>query len=343
MVTLPRLFQDPASAVRISSEDWGDLLPRLKFSGLLAHFGALLARGNVDTRALPPAVQRQLAAAASNAWVRERSTRWECGELARLLRETGIPVMLVKGASYLMTGALPGRGRYLDDVDLLVPEDSLPEVERLLLKGGWEPSEPDPEKTGYYREWLHQIPPFIHPTRQAMVDVHHTIIAPWGGHVVDVAALFRDAVPSEVPGLLAPSPIDRCLIVSAHFIRNDASAGAFRDLLDFDELLREAAPDEAGRVALQSRARAIGLQKALATTSQFASALFGTPTFGRRPLAVGVRARALIPEGINRVGRFTKVLRRGKQIAGFRAALPLRVMAKRTIERRLGLKRQASE
>jgi hypothetical protein len=264
-----------------------------------------------------------------------RKAQWECGELSRVFSGSGIPVMLLKGGSYVVSGALPGRGRFTGDVDILVRREALADAERILRAGGWLPVEKTQEDEQFVREWQHQLPPFEHQERVTIVDLHHTIIAPGGGHRLDIDRLFACARPVPSSTLLVPSDLDQCLIVAAHFLRSGSPDGALRDLLDFTELVAECADPATVAERLPTRAREIGLTDALRVTSHFAAALFGTPTFGRAPLLVGMRAEALLPSGIAAVPRKARLLRRWHGIEATRAAVPWRVMLARTLRRRL--------
>ena len=90
--------------------------------------------------------------------------------------------MLLKGASYVVSDALPGRGRFTGDVDILVKREALEDAVQLLGAAGWLPVEKTPEDEQFVREWQHQLPPFEHQERLTIVDLHHTIIASGGGH-----------------------------------------------------------------------------------------------------------------------------------------------------------------
>jgi hypothetical protein len=332
---LPILLQDPAVCKALTPSDWRDALAQFKESGLLAHLAELLAAREIASDAFPPAVRRQLVAHRATSAALIRSARWECGELSRAFAGSGIAVMLLKGASYAMSDALPARGRFVGDVDILVRRESLADAERLLRAGGWLPAEKSPEDEQYVREWQHQLPPFQHQERLTIVDLHHTIIASGGGHHLDVDRLFANARPLASSVLLVPSDLDQCLIVAAHFLRSGSADSAFRDLLDFTELLAECSDPATVNQRLLDRAREIGLADALRVTSHFASALFGTPVFGRPPVCVGMRADALLPSGTVPASRMKRLLRRLHGIAATRAAVPWRVMLARTLRRRL--------
>lgn len=332
---LAMVFRDPAVATTLTAAQWCELLPQLKDAGVLGHLAELLADAKIDVAACPPAVQRQLLAHRTAALSLTRRARWESGEIARAFAGSGVDVMLLKGASYVVSGALPGRGRFTGDVDVLVRRDALADAERLLRAANWLPVETAPEEAEFVRAWEHQLPPFQHVERLTMVDLHHTVIAPGGGHRVDVDQLFRCGRPVGAPALLVPSDLDQCLIVAAHFLRSGSAASAFRDLLDFTELLGACGEPATVCTRLAERARAIGLGRALAVTGGFAAELFGTPTFGPRPFLVGIRAAALLPAGAGRFSRTGRVLRRLHGIATTRAAVPWRVMLARTVRRRL--------
>lgn len=332
---LPRLFSDPTICGTWTSSEWRDILPKLNETSLLGHVAELLAAAEFDTAGLPPAVRRQLAAHRTAGAALVRKARWECGELSRAVDGSGVPVLLLKGASYIMSGALPGRSRFTGDVDILVKREALPAVQEVLRSLDWAPVERTPEDEEFVREWEHQVPAFKHQERLTFVDVHHTVIASGGGHRVDVDRLFACARSVESSVLLVPSDLDQCLIVAAHFLRSGSADGAFRDLLDFTELLAECAEPATVAERLPARAREIGLAEALRVASHFAAALFGTPAFGRSPPLVGMRAEALLPSGTGPVSRQTRLLRRLHGVATTRAAVPWRVMLTRTMRRRL--------
>jgi hypothetical protein len=208
-------------------------------------------------------------------------------------------------------------------------------VQARLADGDWVPADDADPESVYFQQWLHQLPAFRHRVRHAMLDLHHTVIAPGGGHQVDTEALFRAAVPTGVGALMAPGLLDRCLISAAHFVRSDASSGAFRDLLDLDELIAEAvAPGESLR-ALEDRAREVGLWRALSVATHFAAELFGTRAVGKAPAAVRLRAGLLLPDGVRGPGFVRKGLRRLQRLGAYRATLPLRVMVTRSVTSRL--------
>ena len=108
---LPELFHRPGTVIELTPQEWVDILPKLKDAAMLGHLAECAARDNIDLGECPPAARRQLVAHRTGAASLHRTARWECGEIARVFAASGVPVLLLKGASYIMSDALPGRGR----------------------------------------------------------------------------------------------------------------------------------------------------------------------------------------------------------------------------------------
>ena len=108
----------------------------------------------------------------------------------------------MKGSAYVMASLPPARGRYVGDVDLMVPRERIDEVEQRLLERGWQASELDDYDQRYYRESTHEIPPLQHPERDTPLDIHHTIVPLTSRARPDAQALLDAGVPFEVvPGV----------------------------------------------------------------------------------------------------------------------------------------------
>ncbi len=140
------------------------------------------------------------------------------------------------------------------DLDILVPYETLDAVEAALRDAGWEPVKQDDYDDGYYRRWMHELPPLIHRSRDRMIDVHHTILPPTARPTPDAAALFADAI-SVGKGLAILSPEDRVVHAVAHLFADGDLAGGLRNLWDIDRLLRDASLIRVSGTGSVSRAR----------------------------------------------------------------------------------------
>lgn len=177
-----------------------------------------------------------------------------------------------------MAGLRAAGGRAFADIDLLVPRAKLPEVEARLRTAGWQSEVVSDYDERYYREWMHEIPPFRHPERQIEVDLHHTLAPLTGAIKVDAAPLFAAA--AAVPGraFRIPAPADLVLLSAVHLFYGGEFAHGFRDLSDIDLLMREfAATDSGFWDALLERADRLAMGRPLCYALRYNRRLLGTP------------------------------------------------------------------
>ena len=132
---LVSVLLDPATALALDARAWNDLLRRTEKHGLIARLGVALADCGL-LHQLPRKVQARLRAACIAAESNQTAVRFEINRLLRALAHAGVPVILLKGAAYMMAGLPPSRGRYVGDLDLMVPAARITEVEQRLIAQG---------------------------------------------------------------------------------------------------------------------------------------------------------------------------------------------------------------
>jgi hypothetical protein len=206
----------------------------------------------------------------------QTAVRFEIDRVLRALKGLDVPVVLMKGSAYVMASLPPARGRFVGDVDLMVPRERIDEVEQRLIERGWRASELDDYDQRYYREWTHEIPPMQHPERDTTLDVHHTIVPLTSRAQPDAQALFDASVLLADPRLRVLAPADMVLHSGVHLF-NDEVGAPLRDLFDLHDLLCHfgAAPgfwDE-----LLARGRLHGLQRPLYYVLRYTVRHLGTP------------------------------------------------------------------
>lgn len=228
----------PERALALSPGAWTALIAMARAEQLM---GALSHR--LAGLALPQAVEGILADGRDAAREARRSALWEAELARRCLAPLGIPVVLLKGTAYHAAGLEAGRGRFVGDLDLLVPRSELARVEEALVASGWEWLKPDAYDDAYYRRWMHELPPLVHRDRDRVADVHHTILPPTARVTPDAAALFAAAVPLG-NGLSVLSPEDMVVHSALHLFADGDLAGGLRNLWDIDRLLREFAESD---------------------------------------------------------------------------------------------------
>lgn len=282
---LVRVLRDPARVVALPAIDWNALLAAAKAERLIATLAFLLEGLDV-----PAAARAVLDDARAEAKREAQQALWEADRAAFALRDSGIRVVLLKGAAYAAAGLDAARGRFIGDLDILVPRVEVDRVERALIAAGWEWVKEDAYDDAYYRRWMHELPPLIHAERDRMIDVHHTILPLTARPRPDADALLADAV--AVTGALhVLAPEDRVVHAAAHMLADGDLQGGLRNLWDIHCLLPDCDP-----AALDRRAGLHGLAQHVGQARRLAAAIYGSG--GRLTLWDRVvRARLLARDG----------------------------------------------
>ena len=193
-------IRNPAEAAVFTESEWDLFLRVTRREGLLARIAIQLDQAGVSGRIPKQALDHMIAASAI-ATNDARMIRWEVDRIQFALRSIQTPILLLKGAAYLLADLPLAGGRRVSDVDILVPEGSLHKVEAALLAAGWGPLKLDPYDQRYYRRWMHELPPLRHRARGTTVDVHHRILPQTSRLNPDPALLWADSTALADSGL----------------------------------------------------------------------------------------------------------------------------------------------
>lgn len=278
-------------APRLGGCEWELLLAQARAARLAARLAHLFTqRGWMPS--VPEAPRQHLESARRIAERLHQQVRFEVDQLQAALKAVPTPVVLLKGAAYVMAGLPPARGRLFSDVDILVSSEQLRRVESALLAAGWIPEKLSPYDDRYYREWMHELPPLQHVVRQTVLDVHHTVTPPTSRFAVDGAPLLaRRQALAGVPGFGVLAPTDMVLHSAVHLLQEGDFSGGLRDLLDLNDLLLHFGSTPAFWPELASRARELGLQAPVCHALHQLERLFGT----RPPAEAAPALRAMAP------------------------------------------------
>ncbi|MET0370917.1 MAG: nucleotidyltransferase family protein [Sphingobium sp.] len=258
------VLRDPASVAGLDARRWNALIAAARAERLI---GTLAMR--LEDMPVPDAVCPILADARLDADREARGALWEADRMRAALAGLGARAVLLKGTAYAAASLRAGEGRFIGDLDILVPRDRLDEVEAALFAAGWEWVKPDPYDDDYYRQWMHELPPMIHRTRDRMIDVHHTILPLTARQTPDASAMIADAVPTK-DGFLLLAPEDRVCHAAAHMLADGDLAGGLRNLWDIHCLMADVEPQ-----ALEARARHHGLLRHVRQARRIAGGLYG--------------------------------------------------------------------
>jgi Uncharacterised nucleotidyltransferase len=271
---LARVLRDPAALDRLAPAAFARAIDAANAARLLGWLLECCRERGVPSS--PPAwLADRLQNAAAVSQNCELAVRWEIDRLQRAFLGTDQLWILLKGAAYIAAKLPPGAGRRVADIDVLVPMRDLAAVEGILRQHGWETAELDGYDNRYYREWMHELPPMVHRERHSTVDVHHAIL-PRTSRLKPASErlLARSQVVNDVR-VLCPSHL--VLHAAAHLFHDGEIAGAVRDLVDLDQLLRHFGRDTAFWEDLQNEAAALDLMRPLFYATRYAHRWFSTP------------------------------------------------------------------
>ncbi len=290
---LRRALRDPARLLSLSLAEWDLVIRQARRAGILARLAVRLDEaGLLD--AVPAAPRHHLVGERRLADKHRRDVRNEVRYIAEALAPTGVPVILLKGAAYVLADLPPASGRLFSDIDILVPKASLAAVEQALHRQGWSGGRMDPYDERYYRRWMHQIPPLTNRLRETTLDVHHTIVPETVRLDLRADALFAAARRVAGDGtVLTLAPADMILHSAIHLLNEGEYGRGLRDLDDVTELLGYFGRDAAFWPLLLDRAAELDLRRPLYYALRYAAALLGAAV----PAAIGDAAR-LHPPGV---------------------------------------------
>jgi hypothetical protein len=274
-IDLTACLARPKQMVELGLAAWDRLIPQARSAGLLARLAHLLDDAGALS-AVPEPARQHLLADRTVAAKHARDIRWEANQIRAALRRTLDRFIVLKGGAYVLAELPPARGRIFADIDILVPHQSIGEVEAALLRGGWSFGEIDPYDERYYRRFTHQLPPMVHAKRRTAIDVHHTIVQVTSRVRLSPAQLWAQATPID-NGIAVLSPPDMVLHSAVHLFNDGEFHRALRDLHDITSLLRHfsTAPGFAAR--LVERAVALDLVRPLYYALRYSRLLLGGP------------------------------------------------------------------
>lgn len=335
-----RVFRDPESIRKFSLGDWDTLVRQARHAGLLARMNDLFV-ARTESGVIPDVARWHFEAAATLAEKQKIAVRWEVGQIRRALSGLDIPLIVLKGAAYVMAGLPAASGRLFTDIDILVPREALSQVESALMLSGWHTVGLSDYDQRYYRRWMHEIPPMQHVRRGTVIDVHHAILPDTARYHPDSTRLRRRAVPiPDFPGVAVLCPEDRILHSATHLFHDGELPHGLRDLSDLDLLLREEAKAPEFWLRLASRAEELQLSRSLFYALRYVRHFFATPipeemvltmasvapTQSQLALMDAIFRRVLVPEHSSCEDRFTGVARMAAYVRAHWLRMPPRLL-----------------
>jgi len=344
-VLLLDVMREPARARGLTPVQWDLLIRQARHANLLGRLYMTFAQAGLIDGVLPQALVH-LHSAAVMAERQHQSVQLEVRKLRETLADLQAPLVLLKGAAYVVADLPAARGRVFADVDILVPKRELANAESALLLTGWVSAVNDAYDQRYYREWMHELPAMRHMQRGTALDVHHTILPPTARLHPDPALLFADAVElPDLPGVRVLAPADMVLHSATHLFFDGECDNLLRDLSDLDLLLRHFGATDGFWATLVARARKLELLVPLRLALRHTRAVLGTPVpadvfagvdAGRaQPLLDFIYARVLRPSHSSAADAFTPLARRLLYLRGHWLRMPPTLLARHLLHKAL--------
>jgi hypothetical protein len=270
-------LRDPQATAGWSGATWSTVVQQARKAGLLARLAQQL-KDRAAQAPWPAAANGHFEAALRVSRAQQAEIRRELVFVLEALKGFAAPVVLLKGAAYVMAQLPAASGRVFGDIDFLVPKAHLTQAETQLMLAGWMSSHQSAYDQRYYRQWMQELPPLQNVHRGTVLDVHHAILPETARVRPDPAKLFEHLVPvTGHAGLYVLGPEAMVLHSMTHLFFNDDTNYALRDLSDLDLLIRHFASDVDFFERLTARAIDLNLTRPLYYGLRQSSRLLGTP------------------------------------------------------------------
>ncbi|MDH5614334.1 MAG: nucleotidyltransferase family protein [Gammaproteobacteria bacterium] len=269
---------DPGIMRSLNLKQWDLLIRQARNANLSGRLNTLCHENGLLEH-IPEQAINHLSSAQILADRQVDTIRWEVNRIQQALERLDVPVVLLKGAAYLLSGLPAAKGRIFTDIDLLFRKKEIDAVEKTLLLFGWFPTKMDEYDQRYYRTWMHEIPPLSHIKRLSVLDVHHAILPETASLHPDTEKLLENIIPVKgFDNLFTLSEVDMVLHSATHLFHDGELENGLRDLIDLDALLRhfsENNPDFWNDIVL--RAHDLELSRPLYYAFKYSNKLLNTP------------------------------------------------------------------
>lgn len=291
------VLADPKVADSFDNAQWSALIASARSSNLLGALAeCVFCRGIANNQF----ANRHLEGAKQLSARQRQSVFWEVHQLQATLGKLRIPVLLLKGAAYVMSNREVAKGRLFGDVDILVPRDALDDVESQLMLNGWVSAKTSDYDQRYYRKWMHEIPPMMHVRRGTVIDVHHTILPLTGRNSPDPMQIIARSTPiglNDLDAIRVPCPEDLVIHSITHLVHESELHNGLRDLRDIDCMTRDFSKDPAFWTRLARFASGNDLAQPVLLGLQLAKMVFATPVPNTVTAQLMANGHAVLPAG----------------------------------------------
>ena len=319
---LPNIIQNPASVVDFSHKDWDMVIRQARRANILGILYYFICKEEIKQE-IPQFVFRHFEAQHNIDKNYRDAVKLECQIISEILHSINLPLVVLKGAAYVVKDLPVSYGRLFSDIDILVPKERIKEAEQVLKLHGWLTGPINEYDDKYYRKWMHEIPPLHHIKRGTSMDVHHAILPETAALKPSSQLLLQSVIPvSDLENVYVLSPVDMVLHSMTHLFHEGEFDHGMRDLIDLDGLLKYFSKHEAGFwYQLIARAKVLDLSVPLYYGLRYLKRLLNSPipesviaeskisVGGRKKIMDALFDRALMPAHKSCSDWFTPVAR----------------------------------
>jgi len=256
---LIEIVLNPQKMYSLSMRQWDLLIRQARTANLMGRLFFLLKELN-GIESLPDEVKKHFISENMYFEAQRASILWEIENIKKALDSVNTPIVLLKGAAYLRAGLNVSKGRFFNDIDILVTHESINNAESMLKQHGWLSTHLDEYDQKYYRKWMHEIPPLRQVRRKTVLDVHHNILPITTRNAPDSQKLLDASLPLDEDGKLRVlSNIDMFIHSATHLFNEGEFSYGLRDLVDLSLLSEESSEGNYWN-DLVERAKELGLE-----------------------------------------------------------------------------------
>ncbi len=230
---------------QFNDSDWELLIRQCKSSLLMGSVGNRLIY-QIPKADFSDRVKAHFQAALTF-WERQKvEVDWQVKGLAKIFLRQDQPLVLLKGAAYMISGMGHSVGRSFNDIDCLVAHAELDHVADALNWKGWFTVNLTNYDKFYYRKWMHELPPMRNLKNGTTLDIHHAILPLTAKYHPNTSLLFERLRKTQIDNVYTLCPEDMVIHSATHLFHEGEFDHGLRDLVDIKELLRYFSENESG-------------------------------------------------------------------------------------------------
>lgn len=260
------------SALQLEKSDWCGVVALARQLGFLPFLYQIALEENA-LKLIPSSVASQLKSSNYELLKQHDSVNWHLLQL-RKDNPAALKITLLKGAAYIVGGKKNAQYRLLSDIDLLVEKKFLNDAEFWLFINGFAVSISDEYDDYYYRQWMHELPPFVNSKSGLVVDLHHNLLPISSKRHIDASLIIDNGVELE-QNLVVPNDEDLIIHSAVHLIQDSVFNRSLRDLCDQYWLLSDFIDRNRTSTSLIERAKSLSLGIDLAKSLSLMSEVLG--------------------------------------------------------------------